>query len=79
MICHAGSSIQWGAWSSVGMAHGNTAVLASVEKSGLGVVAPARGLAALQAVLSGSASAQLVQVRWRRGEELALFSPVHVS
>ena len=64
MICHAGSSIQWGAWSSVGMAHGNTAVLARVEKSGLGVVAPPRGLAALQAVLSGSASAQLVQVRW---------------
>ena len=59
----AGSSVQWGAWAGVGMAHGNAMVLARVERSGLGVVQPARGLAALQAVLGGSASAQLVQVR----------------
>ena len=64
-MCCAGSSIQWGAWSSVGMAHGNAAVLARVEKAGLGVVAPPRGLAALQAVLSGSATAQLVLVSIR--------------
>ena len=57
----AGSSIQWGAWASVGMAHGNAAVLARVERSGMGVVVPTRGLAALQSVLAGSASAQLVQ------------------
>ena len=57
----AGSSIQWGAWAGVGMAHGNAAVLARVDKSGLGVVQPAEGLAALLAVLSASSSPRLVQ------------------
>jgi len=54
------SSMQWGAWAEVGMAHGNAAVLTRVEKSGLGLVYPAPGLAALSAVLSGSPSGRLV-------------------
>lgn len=56
----SGSSVQWGAWAQVGMAHGNTAVLTRVEKSGLGVVNPNEGLAALGAVLRESPSGRLV-------------------
>jgi 3-oxoacyl-(acyl-carrier-protein) synthase/acyl carrier protein len=57
----AGSSVQWGAWAEVGMAHGNAAVLARVERSGLGVVQPGGGLGALRAVLVGAAAGRLVQ------------------
>ena len=56
----SGSSVQWGAWGEVGMAHGNTAVLTRVEKSGLGVVHPTEGLAALSAVLRESPYGRLV-------------------
>ena len=55
------SSVQWGAWAEVGMAHGNAAVLTRVEKSGLGVVYPGAGLKALENVLLGSTAGRLVQ------------------
>ena len=57
-----GSSIQWGPWAGVGMAHANAALLARIEKSGLGLVVPHRGLEALQEVLSGAGAGSLVQV-----------------
>lgn len=54
----AGSSVQWGAWAALGMASANAALLARIERSGMGVINPARGLAALQAILSGSSSSR---------------------
>ncbi len=58
-----GSSVQWGAWAGVGMAHGNAAVLTRVERSGMGLVQPVRGLEALLAVLGSSATQPMPQVR----------------
>lgn len=58
----AGSNIQWGAWVDVGMAHQNAAVLSRVEKSGLGLVQPRRGLAALGGVLGQAVAGGMVQV-----------------
>lgn len=58
-----GSCVQWGAWVDVGMAHQNAAVLARVEKSGLGVIKPTQGLNALEQVLAGSQTGTLTQVR----------------
>lgn len=54
-FCLAGISTQWGAWASVGMAHSTSAVLARVERAGVGVLSPLRGLAAMQAVLTNGA------------------------
>ena len=62
----AGSSIQWGAWAGVGMAHGNAAVLTRVERSGMGLVLPAKGLEALLTVLDSLPTQRLGQVRSRR-------------
>lgn len=45
------SSVQWGAWASVGMAAKSPAVLARIRRSGMGAIAPAAGLAVLQAIL----------------------------
>lgn len=50
----AGTSIQWGAWAGVGMAHTTPSVLARAEQAGLGLVTPGRGLEALKAVLRSS-------------------------
>lgn len=52
----AGSSIQWGAWGSVGMAAASPAALARIARSGMGVIPPAAGLAALHAALAGFAT-----------------------
>lgn len=57
----AGSTVQWGAWIEVGMAHKNTAVLSRVENSGLGVIGPAAGLGALTTVLRARIHGGLVQ------------------
>ena len=57
VIMHAGSSciaVQWGAWSSTGMA--TAQVLARLERIGQGALTPTTGLSALAAALSGSAS-----------------------
>ena len=54
-----GAAIQWGAWSSVGMAASSPATLARIQRSGMGVLAPAMGLAALQAVIGASARSQV--------------------
>ena len=55
-----GASLQWGAWGGTGMAVVHN-LLPRVVKSGLGVLAPARGVAALASVLALSAPpAQLV-------------------
>lgn len=56
----AGSSVGWGAWGEVGMAHGNTALLTRVEQSGLGVVRPEAGLSALNTVLEHVSTGRLV-------------------
>ena len=44
-------SIQWGAWSGVGMVASSAAVLARMQRSGIKAVTPAAGLQALQAIL----------------------------
>lgn len=49
-------SIQWGAWSGVGMVATSAAVLAHMERSGISPVAPKMGLRALQNVLCASCS-----------------------
>jgi hypothetical protein len=47
-----GSSVQWGAWSGVGMVAYNKAVLARMRRGGIGSVTPAAGLAVLSTLLS---------------------------
>ena len=47
-----GSSVQWGAWSGVGMVASNKAVLARMQRGGIGSVTPAAGLAVLSTLLS---------------------------
>ena len=49
-----GLTVQWGAWASVGMAAQSAAVLARIERSGMGVIKPAAGLQLLHALLSSS-------------------------
>ena len=44
-------SIQWGAWSGVGMVATSAAVLARMQRGGVRAVTPAAGLQALQAIL----------------------------
>lgn len=41
-------SVQWGAWAGGGMAAADTATAARVERMGMAMVQPARGLAALE-------------------------------
>ena len=53
----AGSAVQWGAWGATGMASANPTALARIQRSGMGVIAPAAGLAALHAVLYSSTAA----------------------
>jgi hypothetical protein len=52
---HPVSSLQWGAWGSGGMAAKDAAVLARIERQGIGVLSPERGLAVLGAVLGSFA------------------------
>jgi len=49
-------SIQWGAWSGMGMVATSAAVLARMERSGISPVAPKMGLRALQNVFCASSS-----------------------
>jgi len=65
-------SMQWGAWSGAGMAAEHN-LLPRVRASGLGVLAPARGLAALRAALAlgpgpgyGPAQRVVSPFDWRR-------------
>ena len=46
------SSVQWGAWSGVGMVASNKAVLARMQRGGIGSVTPAVGLNVLSTLLS---------------------------
>lgn len=57
----AATSMQWGAWGSTGMAVVHR-LLPRIIKSGLGVLAPAQGVAALAGVLRAASAppAQLV-------------------
>lgn len=55
----AGISIQWGAWAGVGLAAQRTAVLARIERSGMGVLQPAQGLTLLQSLLTDAFPAQV--------------------
>ena len=57
----AGASIQWGAWSGLGMAAQSAATLARIARSGMGLITPAQGLGALQNVLNAVEAAQLIQ------------------
>lgn len=51
-------SVQWGAWAGGGMASKETT--ARVERLGMGMIAPARGLAALASALGGGAGSPVV-------------------
>ncbi len=57
--CSAGVSIQWGAWSGIGLAAQRSAVLARIERSGLGVLKPVHGLSLLHTLLTSSSQAQV--------------------
>lgn len=50
-----GQSVQWGAWSGVGMAHGSASVVAAAQAAGLGAISPALGLQTLEQSLSSTA------------------------
>ena len=58
----AGVSVQWGAWSGVGMAANNAAAMARIRKSGMGLVSPKKGLQALIEVLGRSQQQPVVRV-----------------
>lgn len=48
------SSLQWGAWSEVGMVSSNAAVHRAMERSGIKLVTPQMGLDLLHALMSGA-------------------------
>lgn len=50
------TSIQWGAWSGGGMADNSAAVVAKLDRLGLAMLEPARGLASLQGIMNVCAS-----------------------
>jgi len=68
--------VQWGAWASVGMAAQSTAVLARIERSGMGVIKPATGLKLLHVMLSSGQSA--AQVRNRLGKSVVMMHVRHL-
>jgi acyl carrier protein len=47
----AGTSVQWGAWAEGGMAQATAATARAVERMGMGMVAPAAGIGAVQTLL----------------------------
>lgn len=53
VLLGAGTSIQWGAWTGVGMT-ADSAVLTRIARSGLGVIPPSKGLQILQSLMTGS-------------------------
>jgi hypothetical protein len=46
------ASVQWGAWAGAGMAAGDAATAARVERSGMSLIQPEAGLAVLAAVMA---------------------------
>lgn len=46
------SSVQWGAWSGVGMVASSRAVLARMQRAGIGSITPAAGLTVLSTLLA---------------------------
>jgi hypothetical protein len=65
------SSMQWGAWASIGMVADNAAVHRAMQRSGVGMLQPCQGLAAMQQLLgaaAGQAVAQLAAIpfAWQR-------------
>ena len=65
------SSVQWGAWASIGMVADNAAVHRAMQRSGVGMLQPCQGLAAMQHLLvaaTGQAVAQLAAIPfvWQR-------------
>jgi NADP-dependent 3-hydroxy acid dehydrogenase YdfG len=70
----AALSVQWGAWAGAGMAANDPQTAARVERMGMGLIEPRRGLAALEGALatvatSGAACAPVVTAvpfNWRR-------------
>lgn len=63
--------MQWGAWAAIGMVAGNTAVHRAMERSGVGMLQPHAGLAAMQLLVgsvAASAAAQLAAIPfvWQR-------------
>ena len=65
--------MQWGAWAGVGMAAASQLALARIARSGMGAIAPAAGLAALQATLSG-----FEFLSWRGSAGLAARPPAEL-
>ena len=67
----AARSVQWGAWAGAGMAGHDAQTRARVERTGLGMVESAAGLAALEGLLlqhaaAAPAQAAAVPVKWGR-------------
>ena len=57
------SSVQWGAWASIGMVASNTAVHRAMHRSGVGMLQPQQGLAAMRQLLdSPAATPQLAAI-----------------
>lgn len=54
-----GTSVQWGAWSGIGMVAANAAVLQRMERGGIQTVDPAMGLAVLSHILTHSSAPQV--------------------
>lgn len=67
------TSMQWGAWSEVGMVAGSHAVQRAMGRAGIGMVTPASGLDALGAVLRAAApAAQLAAIPFAWGRFMQL-------
>jgi hypothetical protein len=67
--CGAGglpvSSIQWGAWAGAGMAAADASTAARVERLGMSLIDPLRGLAALSTALANNTPAVLTAVPFK--------------
>jgi NADPH:quinone reductase-like Zn-dependent oxidoreductase len=77
-------SVQWGAWAGAGMAANDAQTAARVERTGMGLLSPEAGLAALEGVLAGlgaGAAGAAVPGEWlRRAASGSLLPrPVHPS
>ncbi|KAL4457259.1 hypothetical protein ABPG75_012124 [Micractinium tetrahymenae] len=67
----AGSSVQWGAWAGIGMVADNAAVHRAMQRSGVGMLQPPQGLAAMQQLVTAAAAASaaalaVIPFDWRR-------------
>ena len=54
------ASVQWGAWAAIGMVATNVAVHRAMQRSGVGMLRPVQGLAAMQQLLDSQAAEPLL-------------------